>query len=74
MMHKTIAHHLLMPSQFLSSNSPPGQLPSVLWVFHMMPYGMEYPFGLVGWAVLDLSSRRSLCPCSLSHWQDSMRS
>ena len=41
MMHRAIAHHLTMLSQFPSSVSPLSQLPSALQLFCMMSYGME---------------------------------
>lgn len=47
----------LMPSQPLGSNTcflpAPGELPLVLWV-NMLTYGMEYPCGQLGSAVLIL--------------------
>ena len=65
----------LMPSQSLScgcqslsSGCYPNHLPAVLQFFHLMIYGMEYPFGQFRSAVLVLSPPSSLgfsCPVAV---------
>ena len=65
-MHNAIAHHSptdapLVPDQ---QSAPPSQLPSV-YILGMTSYGMEYPFGQLGSAVLAVSPPNFSCPSSL---------
>ena len=59
-MHKAIAHHP-PTNQSSTTAARPSQLPSVLYFFHMMSYGMEYPFGQFRSAILVLPPPSSLC-------------
>jgi len=63
-----------MPSQSPSSCCPFQPTPLSFIVFlHLKSYGMEYPFGQVSWALLDLFPPSSLCPQSPC-WKGSMQS
>ena len=63
MMHSSIAHHLPTDAQLVPKqrSTPPSQLPPV-YILGMTSYGMEYPFGQFGSAVLAVSPPRFLCP------------
>ena len=64
--HNVIAHHSLTDAQLVpeQQSTPPGQLPPV-YILGMISYGMEYPFGQFGSAVLAVSPPSFLCPSSL---------
>ena len=65
-MHYAITHHLPTDAQLVpeQQSTPPGQLPPV-YTLSMTSYGMEYPFGQFGSAVLAVSLPNFLCPSSL---------
>lgn len=72
-MHNSITHHQwVVPNAqpFPEQQQPPGQFTSVLWLFYIMPYVMDYPFGQVRLAAF---SPNSLCSQSL-FCQDGVRS
>ena len=68
-MHDAIAHHRLTDAQPVPEEQmlPLCQLPPV-YALSMMSYGMEYPFGKFGSAVLAVSPPSFLCNPSLSSW------
>ena len=65
-MHNAIAHHSLSNAQLVPKqrSAPPSQLLPV-YILGMTSYGMEYPFGQFGSAVLAVSPPNFLCPSSL---------
>ena len=73
-MHNAIAHHPPTDVQPVPEQRslPPGQLPPA-YMLSMTSYGMEYPFGHFGSAVLAVSPPSFLCTsCGRlmpSHWQ-----
>lgn len=72
-MKQAMAHH--PPTDALPapcSECLPAQLLSLFKLFHVISYGLEYPFGQFRSSVLVLSPPSSLCPLA-SCWQDSER-
>ena len=65
-MHSAIAHHPLTDAQPVPEEQlpPPSQLPLV-YMLSMMSYGMEYPFGQLGSAVLPVPPSDFLCTSNL---------
>ena len=64
--HNAIAHHSLTDAQLVPEqrSAPPSQLPPV-YILGMSSYGMEYPSGQFGSALLAVSPPNLLCPSSL---------
>ena len=64
--HNAIAHHPLTDAQPVPEqpSASPSQLPPV-YILGMASFGMEYPFGHFGSAVLAVSPPSFLCPSSL---------
>ena len=67
MMHSAIAHHLLTDAHPIPEqrSHPPDQLTPVD-ILSMTSYGMEYPFGQLGSAVLAVLPPSFLCTSSLA--------
>ena len=72
-MHKQ-SHYLPTDAQPVPKQLLPGHFPTAFSFFHMMSYGMEYPFGQFRSAVLVLFPPSSSYPLSPPRWQDSVRS
>lgn len=64
-MHKATSHQTLTNAQTGPEQWTLASLPPAFLIAQHMPCVMEYPFGLLGLAVLAVSPHTFLCPSSL---------